>query len=72
MQDARLGKGGRMRPAASAPSTPGCRAALAMLPVVYAAAWTWHRVKSRAPHLASATLLFLGTAFVYELLTRPW
>jgi uncharacterized membrane protein len=45
---------------------------LAMLPVVYAAAWTWHRVKAKAPHAASATLLFLGTAFVYEFLTRPW
>jgi uncharacterized membrane protein len=45
---------------------------LALLPVVYAAAWTWHRVKARAPHAASATLLFLGTAFVHELLTRPW
>ena len=51
----------------------GAAAALVlMLPVVYAAAWTWHRVKSRAPHLASATLLFLGTAFAYEFLTRPW
>ena len=45
---------------------------LAMLPVVYAAAWAWHRVKSRAPHAATMTLLFLGVAFVYELLTRPW
>jgi uncharacterized membrane protein len=45
---------------------------VAMLPVLYAAAWAWHRVKTRAPHAASATLLFLGVAFVYEFLTRPW
>lgn len=47
-------------------------ALLAMLPVLYAAAWTWHRVKARAPHAASLVLVFLGVAFVYELLTRPW
>ena len=47
-------------------------ALLAMLPVVYAAAWAWHRVKSRAPHAATMTLLFLGVAFAYEFLTRPW
>jgi hypothetical protein len=45
---------------------------LLMLPVVFAAAWAWHRFKARAPHAASLTLLFLGIAFVYELLTRPW
>jgi hypothetical protein len=43
-----------------------------MLPVVYAAAWSWHRYKAWAPHGASLVLLFLGTAFVYEFLTRPW
>ena len=43
-----------------------------MLPVVYAAAWAWHRVKSQAPHAATLTLVFLGVAFVYEFLTRPW
>jgi hypothetical protein len=47
-------------------------ALLLMLPVVFAAAWAWHRFKARAPHAASLVLLFLGVAFVYELLTRPW
>ena len=45
---------------------------LLMLPVVFAAAWAWHRWKARAPHGASLILLFLGVAFVYEFLTRPW
>jgi len=45
---------------------------LLMLPVVFAAAWGWHRFKARAPHAASLALLFLGVAFVYEFLTRPW
>ena len=45
---------------------------LLMLPVVLAAAWAWHRFKARAPHGASLVLLFLGSAFVYEFLTRPW
>jgi hypothetical protein len=45
---------------------------LLMLPVVFAAAWAWHGFKARAPHAASLTLLFLGVAFLYELLTRPW
>jgi hypothetical protein len=43
-----------------------------MLPVLYAAAWLWHRVKARAPHEATLLLVFLGTAFVFEFLTRPW
>ena len=45
---------------------------LLMLPVVFAAAWSWHRYKAWAPHGASLVLVFLGTAFVYELVTRPW
>ena len=45
---------------------------LVMLPIVFAAAWTWHRWKARAPHAASLALVFLGVAFVYEFLTRPW
>jgi acyltransferase-like protein len=45
---------------------------LLMLPIVFAAAWGWHRFKARAPHAASLALLFLGVAFVYEFLTRPW
>lgn len=47
--------------------------ALALLvPVLYAAAWTWHGVKVRWPHAAHLALVFLGTAFVFEFLTRPW
>jgi hypothetical protein len=45
---------------------------LAMLPPLLAAAWAWHALKSRAPREASLPLLFLGTAFAYEFLTRPW
>jgi hypothetical protein len=45
---------------------------LLMLPVVFAAAWTWHRFKTRAPHAASLALKLISIAFVYELLTRPW
>jgi fucose 4-O-acetylase-like acetyltransferase len=45
---------------------------LLMLPVVFAAAWAWHGFKARAPHAASLALLFLGVAFGYEFLTRPW
>ena len=45
---------------------------LAMLPVVFAAAWAWHHFKAGAPHGATLVLLFLGVAFVYEFLTRPW
>ena len=43
-----------------------------MIPILLAAARAWHRVKMRFPHGATLTLVFLGTAFVYELLTRPW
>jgi len=43
-----------------------------MIPVLLAAAWSWHRVKMRFPRGATLTLVFLGTALVYELLTRPW
>jgi len=45
---------------------------LGMLPVLFASAWCWHRVKARAPHVATLLLVFLGTAFVFELVTRPW
>jgi len=45
---------------------------LMMLPVVFAAAWAWHRFKAWSPHGASLVLLFLGVAFAYELMTRPW
>ncbi len=45
---------------------------VAMLPVLFAAAWTWHAVKARFPHGAEGVLAFLTTAFVAEFLTRPW
>lgn len=45
---------------------------LAMLPVLLAAAWTWNRVKAHAPGEASLALTFLGVAFSFELLARPW
>jgi uncharacterized membrane protein len=45
---------------------------VAMIPVLFAAAWVWHRVKARAPHEAELLLVFLGTWFVAEYLTRPW
>jgi uncharacterized membrane protein len=45
---------------------------LLMLPVLYVAAWGWHRVKMRAPHHASLVLAFLTIWFLWELATRPW
>jgi uncharacterized membrane protein len=47
-------------------------ATAAMVPVLLAAAALWRRVKSRAPHGATLTLVFLAIWFVYEFLTRPW
>ena len=44
----------------------------AMLPVLLGVAWVWHRVKMRAPHAATFTLVFLGTALIWEFFTRPW
>jgi uncharacterized membrane protein len=43
-----------------------------MVPVLLAAAWCWHRLKAVAPHAATLTLVFLGTALVWEFFTRPW
>lgn len=43
-----------------------------MVPVLLAAAWAWHRVKTAAPHAATLVLVFLGTALVWEFLMRPW
>jgi len=43
-----------------------------MLPVLLAAAWLWRQAKQRAPHEAQLALVFVGTAFLYEFLTRPW
>jgi uncharacterized membrane protein len=50
----------------------GLAVVVLMVPVLLVAARAWHRVKMRFPHGATLTLVFLGTAFVYELLTRPW
>lgn len=49
-----------------------CVVLVAMLPVLLAAAWSWHALKARFPHGASDLLAFLTTAFVAEFLTRPW
>jgi hypothetical protein len=43
-----------------------------MVPILFAAAWVWHRLKMKAPHEASLVLVFLSVLFVHELLTRPW
>jgi acyltransferase len=65
--------GGPLAPLAGRLHFGGAFAAvLGLLPVLLASAWCWHRVKARAPHMATLVLVFLGTAFVFELLTRPW
>lgn len=43
-----------------------------MVPVLFAAAWAWHRAKVHAPHGASLVLSFLTTAFLYQFFTSPW
>ena len=45
---------------------------LAMLPVLYAAAWSWHRFKMRKPHAAQLVLAFVTVLVLWEFLTRPW
>ncbi len=45
---------------------------LGMLPVLYAAAWLWHRTKVSAPHEAQAALFCLGAAFLWTFFTSPW
>ena len=45
---------------------------LAMVPVLFAAAWLWHSFKVRRPHAATLVLAFATTAFVWDFLTRPW
>ena len=45
---------------------------LAMLPVLYAAAWSWHRFKMRKPHAAHLVLSFVTVLVLWEFLTRPW
>ena len=43
-----------------------------MLPVLYVAAWLWHRFKTQAPREAQLTLVMVSIAFVYEFVTSPW
>lgn len=45
---------------------------LAMLPVLYAAAWLWHRAKVAAPHESQQALGFLSVLFLWQFFTRPW
>ena len=45
---------------------------VAMLPVLYVAAWTWHRFKMRRPHAAQLVLAFVTVLVVWEFVTRPW
>ena len=45
---------------------------VAMLPVLYAAAWVWHRFKMRRPHAAHLVLAFVTVLVAWEFLTRPW
>jgi len=45
---------------------------LAMLPVLYVAAWSWHRFKMRRPHAAQLVLAFVTVLVLWEFLTRPW
>jgi uncharacterized membrane protein len=44
----------------------------AMLPVLYAAAWLWHRLKTGQPHMARLALLYVTVLVVWEFFTRPW
>jgi uncharacterized membrane protein len=51
----------------------GALAALvAMLPVLYVAAWCWHRFKMRRPHDAHLALAFITVLVAWEFATRPW
>ena len=45
---------------------------LGMLPAIYLTAKTWHLFKMKRPHAASMVLVFLGVAFAWEFVTRPW
>jgi uncharacterized membrane protein len=45
---------------------------LACLPILLAAAWLWHRTKTRAPHEAQQALLFGCLVFAWEFCMRPW
>jgi hypothetical protein len=43
-----------------------------LLPVLLAAAWLWHRAKTRCPHESHLLLVGLSVAFLFEMFTRPW
>jgi len=45
---------------------------VAMLPVLYAAAWLWNRLKIRYTHAARLVLAFVTVYVAWEFLTRPW
>ena len=45
---------------------------LAMLPVLYAAAWLWNRLKVRYTHAARLVVVFVTVYVAWEFLTRPW
>lgn len=45
---------------------------VAILPVLFVAAWAWHRVKARSPRGGTLVLIFLGVWFAFEFATRPW
>jgi uncharacterized membrane protein len=43
-----------------------------MLPVLYVAAWAWHRMKMRRPHIARLALAYVTVLVAWEFATRPW
>jgi uncharacterized membrane protein len=43
-----------------------------MVLVLYAAAWAWHRLKTRWPQAAQLALWFLTVTLIWEFLTSPW
>jgi uncharacterized membrane protein len=45
---------------------------LAMAAGLLATAWLWHRFKAHAPHEGTLVLVFLGSVFAWEFLTRSW
>jgi uncharacterized membrane protein len=45
---------------------------VAMLPLLYGAAWVWHRFKMHRPHAAQLVLAFVTVLVVWEFVTRPW
>jgi uncharacterized membrane protein len=43
-----------------------------MMPVLYVAAWAWHRMKMRRPHTAWLALAYVTVLVAWEFATRPW